>query len=212
MKQIILKTMIGSLLTLGLMSTASAATFNFAEYIDETIGEQGYANDSPFTWTQDNLKLTATAFYNNAASYVYMDSGNAGMGVCNTGLTDSSQCSVPSDDNITTGEVLTWNFDKSISALAFTLKDTNHHVFSSSIEYSTDSGNSWNLLSTDYSLAFTTSINDISFKTIGSASNEQFYMGAVDATVSAVPEPSTYALMLAGLGLVGFMARRRKQA
>lgn len=29
-------------------------------------------------------------------------------------------------------------------------------------------------------------------------------------TVNGVPEPETYALMLAGLGVVGFMARRRK--
>lgn len=34
---------------------------------------------------------------------------------------------------------------------------------------------------------------------------------ARDQHVSAVPEPETYAMLLAGLGLVGFMARRRKQ-
>lgn len=34
------------------------------------------------------------------------------------------------------------------------------------------------------------------------------YLGGI--TVAAVPEPETYALMLAGLGLIGFSARRRK--
>lgn len=33
-----------------------------------------------------------------------------------------------------------------------------------------------------------------------------------DLTIAAVPEPETYGMLLAGLGLVGFMARRRKAA
>ena len=38
------------------------------------------------------------------------------------------------------------------------------------------------------------------------------YSGSIsDFSVTAVPEPETYALMLAGLGLVGGIARRRKQ-
>jgi hypothetical protein len=33
-----------------------------------------------------------------------------------------------------------------------------------------------------------------------------------DIVVAAVPEPETYAMLMAGLGLVGCVARRRKQA
>ena len=40
------------------------------------------------------------------------------------------------------------------------------------------------------------------------------YNGSVDtvaSTTPSVPEPETYAMMLAGLGLMGFVARRRRQ-
>ncbi len=41
-------------------------------------------------------------------------------------------------------------------------------------------------------------------------SNHYFNPTNVAGLVSAVPEPETYAMLLAGLGMIGFMARRRK--
>jgi hypothetical protein len=32
-----------------------------------------------------------------------------------------------------------------------------------------------------------------------------------NVSVSAVPEPETYAMLVAGLGMLGFMGRRRQQ-
>ena len=52
----------------------------------------------------------------------------------------------------------------------------------------------------------------LSFLGIGSTPLTSSYGGAVGAITTPVPEPETYALMLAGLGVVGFMASRRKQS
>ncbi|MET3130674.1 hypothetical protein AAKU55_000932 [Oxalobacteraceae bacterium GrIS 1.11] len=49
------------------------------------------------------------------------------------------------------------------------------------------------------------------FKVSGNVvSNTGGAFGANGTLISAVPEPETYAMMLAGFGLLGFMARRRK--
>ena len=47
---------------------------------------------------------------------------------------------------------------------------------------------------------------------VGSVANSArpaFYGGSISA-VAAVPEPETYAMLLSGMALMGFVARRRK--
>ena len=52
-------------------------------------------------------------------------------------------------------------------------------------------------------------MDEISFTANGQMVDQTYHIEMVTAPI---PEPETYALMLAGLGLVGFMARRRRKA
>ncbi len=62
-------------------------------------------------------------------------------------------------------------------------------------------------------------ISELTFSTIGlelnnagkplGLSHASMYAAGGDITITVVPEPSTYAMMLAGVGVLGFLARRR---
>jgi len=100
-------------------------------------------------------------------------------------------------------------------------------VFSASIpqtyafaDTQTGAGNSGFVFGlTDASIAQLASVfsGDLRVGLTASAANatggpETFFIGSAGGTVTPVPEPETYALMLAGLGAIGFVARRRRRS
>ena len=74
------------------------------------------------------------------------------------------------------------------------------------------SGNSVIGLEGNGLLQFTGSYTDISFTTPDYENYDGGTVGAMSDVAAAVPEPETYALLLAGLGAIGMVARRRKPA
>lgn len=79
-------------------------------------------------------------------------------------------------------------------------------IFGGGISF-VQNGNAWSLLP-QYPVAGGTYFINIA----GTPSSSALISVTASATVPAVPEPETYALMLAGLGAVGFVATRRRSS
>ena len=58
---------------------------------------------------------------------------------------------------------------------------------------------------------FLTAGNDYYFRVAGTVTGWAGGSYSFSAVAQPIPEPETYALMLAGLGALGYMSRRRRQ-
>jgi len=214
------------LLTAGV--SANATTFDFVSMANPFhaitnptgMGEQGFSTLS-LTGTGFTVAITGTK--GTSAAFAYLDSGHGGLGVCGVLSSPGNQCVPSSDDNVTTGEVLKMTFSQAVTIDSIWFNNNHDSDF-------TLSGNKISIGGTDYDLVLATGVpsfdddwkptgpsGPVSFSVLAggtleiklaTTSADQFYVSGM--TVTAIPEPETYAMLLAGLGLLGFAARRRK--
>ena len=216
---------------------ADATAFRNAKNFEGTFG-QVYGGTS----TKSGITLGASAYLDSdldgsadptsTAITPFMDAGNAGLGVCKTGFNASvsngfggeSRCSTQysgggtkntADDNLVFPEILKLAFSgvPGVAIDDLYVRDKDHGFTAGTIRISTDGINFGN-----YSIAAGT--GKVTLTGLGAASmfwftsttdaRPQIYLDTL--TFSSVPVPAALPLLLAGLGGLGFMARRKRKA
>ncbi len=179
--------------------------------------------DGDLSFTNGGLTVHAQGSYNGGAygfnAAIVQDHENSynsklsGIDAIGAGLGVYHKKNDTSDDNITLNEVIWLHFDQTIDLSSVGFRAEGHNttgwISNATFQYSFDNS-TWTpgLLPTNVGqFALSHTGQDFYFR-FGGTHADQFYISSM--TVSAVPEPATYAMLLAGLGLVGFSVRRRK--
>jgi len=166
------------------------------------------------TFLKDGITVLATASFNGGVAAVVQDHENgrnfaAGLGA---GLGVYHQKNNNSDDNITLGESLSIRFDQDVTLANVYLRSEGHNTSwirsatlllngqQTALNGTLDTHNLFVQKGTAVTFAFNGNPSD-------GMSADQFYLGGM--SVTAVPEPGTYALMLVGLAVTGAMARHK---
>ncbi len=176
------------------------------------------ATGSALTFASGSISVDAYGFYRGGIASVVQDHENgfnnatqrgAGLGVYHkTG--DNA------DDNITAHETLKLSFSQAVSLTSIGLRSDGHNTSWTSgalFQYSYDGAN-WTTTALQGSVSplNATNVTSLYLRYSLATPADQFYLSSVTASVMAVPEPESYALLLAGLGLLGAVAKRRKAA
>ncbi len=159
------------------------------------------------SYTDGGIIAVATSAYTGGASSVVQDHENGWTSSIGAGLGVYHQSGNTSDDNITNGESLTITFDQVVNLTSIGLRSEGHNF----TNWPAGSTFLFNNVSTLLPLGVGSIGLDLTGQVFtfayGGANADQFYLSSMTAT--AVPEPGSYALMIAGLGAIGLALRRR---
>ena len=215
---------------------ATAATFDFEADADAFYGANTGSSKYEGTFDQvysltnvraiaagtnggnkvDGITVTATATNGNDAADPFMDSDDAGLGVCSSGLQQGSVISDCSsnggghtgDDNLLFAELLELYFGgKRVAIDGLQIRDSGHNLINNQVDaitinnkvFGTDSNGQVNLAGLMAADTYTFT---------SAASGKEIYLSVLE--VSQVPLPAAGFLLLGALGGLGAVARRRK--